>query len=137
MAQRHRAFRLHYNKLETKAYPLQILIWHEIVNDTVGNTPVTMTFCPLCNTVIAFNRTLNDAILDFGTTGNLRYRDLVMYDRQTRPGGNRPQARQLWEIINDVIDGVFHRFGTAFALDAPTIAMSKDIGAAAVSLSSK
>ena len=68
---------------ETRAYPIQILIWHEIVNDTIGSVPVAVTFCPLCNTAIAFDRRLDGRTLDFGTTGNLRNSDLVMYDRQT------------------------------------------------------
>lgn len=68
-----------------RAYPLAILIQHEIVNDMVADTPVTLTFCPLCNSTIAFDRRLADGtVLDFGTTGNLRNSDLVMYDRQTR-----------------------------------------------------
>lgn len=41
---------------EAKAYPLQILTWHEIVNDTVGGAPVAVTFCPLCNSALAFDR---------------------------------------------------------------------------------
>ena len=68
---------------DARAYPLQILIWHEIVNDTVGGVPVTITFCPLCNSGIVFERTGNGKVLDFGTTGLLRNSDLVMYDRQT------------------------------------------------------
>jgi len=68
---------------DARAYPLQILIWHEIVNDEVGGTPVTVTFCPLCNTAFAFDRRLDGRVLDFGTTGRLRHSDLVMYDRQT------------------------------------------------------
>jgi len=68
---------------DARAYPLQILIWHEIVNDTVGGRPVTVTFCPLCNTAIAFDRRLDGVTYDFGTTGNLRRSDLVMWDRQT------------------------------------------------------
>ncbi len=68
-----------------RAYPLAILIHHEIVNDVVGGAPVALTFCPLCNSTIAFDRRLADGtVLDFGTTGNLRNSDLVMYDRQTR-----------------------------------------------------
>jgi hypothetical protein len=66
-----------------KAYPLGILIWHEIVNDEVGGRPITVTYCPLCNTALAFDRRLGDRVLDFGTTGKLRQSDLVMYDRQT------------------------------------------------------
>jgi hypothetical protein len=68
---------------EAKAYPLQILIWHEIVNDVVGGRPVAVTYCPLCNTALAFDRRLDGKLLDFGTTGRLRHSDLVMYDRQT------------------------------------------------------
>jgi hypothetical protein len=68
---------------EVKAYPLQILIWHEIVNDFVGGIPVSVTFCPLCNTTLAFDRRFDGLVLDFGTTGNLRHSDMVMYDRQT------------------------------------------------------
>ena len=68
---------------ESKAYPLSILIWHEIVNDEIGGRPVSVTYCPLCNTTIAFDREFRGQVLDFGTTGRLRHSDLVMYDRQT------------------------------------------------------
>lgn len=68
---------------QARAYPLQILIWHEIANDTLAGTPISVTFCPLCNTSIVFDRRLDGMTLDFGTTGNLRFSDLVMYDRQT------------------------------------------------------
>jgi hypothetical protein len=68
---------------DVRAYPLQILIWHEIVNDRVAGIPVAVTFCPLCNTAIVFDRRVRGDTLSFGTTGNLRNSDLVMYDRQT------------------------------------------------------
>jgi len=68
---------------DARAYPLQILMWHEIVNDTVGGVPLAVTFCPLCNTAIAFERTLDGRVLDFGTSGRLRFSNLIMYDRQT------------------------------------------------------
>lgn len=68
---------------DARAYPLQILIWHEIVNDVVGTTPATVTFCPLCNTSITFDRRLEGKVYDFGTTGKLHKSALVMYDRQT------------------------------------------------------
>ncbi len=67
----------------TKAYPLSILIWHEIVNDWIAGDPVTVTYCPLCNATLAFDRRIDGRILDFGTTGRLRHSDLVMYDRQS------------------------------------------------------
>jgi hypothetical protein len=67
----------------TRAYPLDILIWHEIVNDVVDGQPVAVTFCPLCNASIVFDRQVGEQTLDFGTTGKLRKSDLIMYDRQT------------------------------------------------------
>ncbi|MQG34734.1 MAG: DUF3179 domain-containing protein [SAR202 cluster bacterium] len=68
---------------DVRAYPIQILMWHEVVNDVVGGVPVTVTFCPLCNSAIVFERTINGMVFDFGTSGNLRNSDLVMWDRQT------------------------------------------------------
>jgi len=68
---------------KAKAYPLRILTWHEIVNDELAGVPITVTYCPLCNSTIVFDRRLDDHILDFGTTGKLRNSDMVMYDRQT------------------------------------------------------
>lgn len=68
---------------EARAYPLRVLMWHEIVNDVVAGIPVAVTYCPPCNTSIVFDRRLDGRTLDFGTTGKLRHSDLVMYDRQT------------------------------------------------------
>ncbi|MBT3339078.1 MAG: DUF3179 domain-containing protein [Anaerolineae bacterium] len=68
---------------EARAYPLQVLTWHEIVNDELNGKPLVVSFCPLCNTAIAFEREFDGQILDFGTTGRLRYSNLIMYDRQT------------------------------------------------------
>jgi hypothetical protein len=66
-----------------RAYPLQILIWHEIVNDSIHDNHVAVTFCPLCNAAIAFDRRLSGQVYEFGTSGLLRNSDLVMYDRTT------------------------------------------------------
>jgi hypothetical protein len=68
---------------DARAYPLRILIWHEIVNDVVGGVPVAVTYCPLCNTGLVFDRRVGERVLEFGTTGKLRHSDLVMYDRTT------------------------------------------------------
>jgi hypothetical protein len=54
---------------EARAYPLAVLIWHEIANDTLGDVPVVVTFCPLCNTALVFDRETNGLVHDFGTTG--------------------------------------------------------------------
>jgi hypothetical protein len=71
---------------DVRAYPLAILTWHEIVNDTVGGTPLVVTYCPLCNSALVFERTIDgpdgEEVLDFGTSGRLYLSNLVMYDRQ-------------------------------------------------------
>jgi Protein of unknown function (DUF3179) len=66
---------------DIRAYPLQILVWHEIVNDMVGGAPVAVTYCPLCFTNQVFNRTVNGQTVEFGTSGKLYNSNLVMYDR--------------------------------------------------------
>lgn len=68
---------------EAKAYPIKILNWHEIVNDTVGGTAVVVTYCPLCGTGIAFEATLQEHRHTFGVSGLLYQSDLLMYDHQT------------------------------------------------------
>jgi|DewCreStandDraft_4_1066084.scaffolds.fasta_scaffold00224_16 hypothetical protein len=68
---------------DLRAYPLRYLMWHEIVNDVVGEVPVAVTYSPLCNTAIVFDRRVDGRTLSFGSTGKLRRSDLVMYDRQT------------------------------------------------------
>jgi hypothetical protein len=66
---------------ETRAYPLLILVWHEIVNDKVGGVPIAVTYCPLCFTTQVFNRTISGQAVQFGTSGKLYNNNLVMYDR--------------------------------------------------------
>lgn len=68
---------------EARAYPLGILTRHEIANDEIAGVPVAVTFCPLCNAGIVFNREVNGKVLRFGVSGNLRNSDLVMWDNQT------------------------------------------------------
>ena len=68
---------------DARAYPLRIMIWHEIVNDTVGGVPIAVTWCPLCNSSVVFDRRVGGRTLSFAMTGKLRNSDLVMYDRET------------------------------------------------------
>ncbi len=68
---------------DVRAYPVQILIWHEIVNDTVGGVPLAVTYCPLCNSAVAYDRRVDGRVMSFGTSGLLWNSALVMYDRQT------------------------------------------------------
>lgn len=74
---------------ESRAYPLRILVNHEIVNDTLAGRPVFVTFCPECGTGIAFDPNVNGKALEFGVSGTLYQRNLLMYDR----GSNTPS---LW-----------------------------------------
>ena len=69
---------------ETRAYPLAVLTFHEIVNDTVGGEDLVVTYCPLCNSGLVFARELDGQELSFGTSGRLWNSNLVMYDRATR-----------------------------------------------------
>lgn len=68
---------------EARAYPIQILIWHEIANDELGGVPVAVTFCPLCYSAIVFDRRVDGETLEFGVSGFLRHSDMIMYDRKT------------------------------------------------------
>jgi hypothetical protein len=76
---------------ETRAYPLRILAWHEIVNDTLGGWPIAVTYSPLCDAVVVFDRRVAGESLTFGVSGLLYNSNLLMYDR-------RPEARgeSLW-----------------------------------------
>ena len=67
-----------------RAYPIRYLTWHEIVNDTVGGVPVAVTFCPLCNSALTFDRRVGGRVLSFGVSGKLRFSDMIMYDRETQ-----------------------------------------------------
>jgi cytochrome c biogenesis protein CcdA len=72
------------SETETKVYPYNILTWHEIVNDTIDGTPVSVTFCPLCGSAIVFNRKLNNGeVLELGVSGSLLESNMIMYDRTT------------------------------------------------------
>jgi hypothetical protein len=68
---------------KVRAYPLQILIFQEIVNDTLARVPIAVTYCPLCNSGVGFDHRAAGRTLTSGTTGNLRDSDLVMWNRQT------------------------------------------------------
>lgn len=67
----------------TKAYPIRIMTWHEIVNDRLAGVPVAVTYCPLCNSGVAFERTVGGETTTFKVSGQLYADNLVMYDRLT------------------------------------------------------
>lgn len=80
---------------EARIYPIQILMWHEIVNDTVGGLPLTITYCPLCNTGVTFVRRYDGRTLDFGVSGRLRFSNMLMYDRQTESWWQQATGRAV------------------------------------------
>jgi len=69
---------------DARAFPLGILTAHELVNGFIGGVPVTVSYCPLCNSGIVYDRQVGTRTLDFGTSGSLYQSSLVMYDRQTQ-----------------------------------------------------
>jgi len=118
---------------EAKAYPLQIMTWHEIVNDEIGGVPVSVTYCPLCNTGIAFERpTIGGALLDFGTSGKLYNSNLVMYDRQTESYWAQATGQSiLGELAGEQLTFVPARilsFGDWRAEHADGLVLSRDTG---------
>jgi len=84
---------------DVRAYPIQILIWHEIVNDTVGGVPLAVTYCPLCNSAITFKRTVRGVETTFGTSGMLYNANLVMYDRATESLWNQLDGRAVIGLL--------------------------------------
>jgi hypothetical protein len=73
---------LDYNGIE-RVYPLQILVWHEIVNDVVDGDSIIITYCPLCGSGIAYHSVIEGEAVEFGTSGKLYNSNLIMYDRKT------------------------------------------------------
>lgn len=84
---------------EVRGYPIQILMWHEIVNDTVGGIPLAVTYCPLCNSAITFERTVRGVETTFGTSGSLYFANLVMYDRATESLWNQLDGRSVVGLL--------------------------------------
>lgn len=80
-----------------RAYPVSILNWHEIVNDRIGDTPVLVTFCPLCGTGMSFSPVIDGQTLTFGVSGLLYNSDVLLYDKQ---------SESLWsQIIASSVNG--------------------------------
>jgi uncharacterized protein DUF3179 len=84
---------------DVRGYPIQIMIWHEIVNDTVGGIPLAVTYCPLCNSAITFERTIRGVETTFGTSGSLYFANLVMYDRATESLWNQLDGRSVVGLL--------------------------------------
>ena len=114
-------------------YPFQILVWHEIVNDTINGQRILLTYCPLCLSGIVFDPLVNSERVEFGTSGKLWNSNLVMYDRKTD---------SLWsQILGEAIVGELTgtklkvlpsdmvRFGDFKKLHPDGTVLSRDTGA--------
>ncbi len=86
---------LQIGKATPRAYPIRYLTWHEIVNDTVAGVPVAVTYCPLCNSAMVFDRRVRENVLSFGVSGKLRHSDMVMYDRETESWWQQATAEAI------------------------------------------
>jgi hypothetical protein len=117
---------------DVRAYPLDILVWHEIVNDIVGGEPVAVTYCPLCFTNQVFERTIEGEVVEFGTSGKLYNSNLVMYDRSTESYWSQAMSQA---IVGERAGHVLERvpFDVAFwedwkAIHPDTKVLSQDTG---------
>mgnify|MGYP006290283917 CR=1 FL=1 len=68
---------------KARAYPHRILNWHEVVNDKLGGEPILISYCPLCDSNLVFDRNINGEIREFGVSGILYLSNVVMFDRQS------------------------------------------------------
>lgn len=117
---------------DARAYPQAILMWHEIANDEVGGVPVSVTFCPLCNSSIVFDRRFNDMILTFGVSGVLRNSDMIMFDRETESWWQQFTGEgivgELNEELLDIIPSQVIGFGQFAERYPDGLVMSRDTG---------
>lgn len=84
---------------EARAYPLRILNWHEIVNDTVGGQAVAVTYCPLCDSALVFNREIGGQVREFGVSGLLYNSNVLMYDRQKEDSKESLWSQMLMKAV--------------------------------------
>lgn len=123
-------------KGDCRFYPYQVLVWHEMVNDTVGGEPALITYCPLCLTGITFERKLEGKVVEFGTSGKLWRSNLVMYNRS-----DDPSKESYWsQVLGEAIVGEFTgtklkiipsspvKYGDWKKLHPDTKVLSKDTG---------
>ena len=117
---------------EARAYPQAILMWHEIANDEIAGVPIAVTFCPLCNSSITYDRRVGDMVLDFGVSGLLRNSDMIMFDRQTESWWQQLTGVGLVgeyaEIILDFVPSQVISFGQFVERYPEGVVMSRNTG---------
>ncbi len=117
---------------EARAYPLAILMWHEIANDEIAGMPIAVTFCPLCNSSITFDRRVNGEALDFGVSGLLRNSDLIMFDRQSETWWQQLTGEGLAGehagVLLDIVPSQVIGFGSFAERYPDGLVMSRETG---------
>ena len=81
---------------DARAYPIRIIAWHEMVNDTIGGVPVSLAYCTLCGSPILFDGRVGPEVYRFGTSGLLYRSNKLMYDRNTRTLWNQFSGKPAW-----------------------------------------
>ncbi|MEX0690078.1 MAG: DUF3179 domain-containing protein, partial [Candidatus Paceibacterota bacterium] len=122
---------------ESRFYPYKILVWHEIVNDSIAGEPVLVTYCPLCATGIVFDRRIDGEVQEFGVSGRLWQSNLLMYNR-----AKNEDEESLWsQVLGEAVLGTHTskklsivrsdivRFGDWKKAHPNTLVLSKDTGA--------
>ena len=117
---------------EARAYPQAVLMWHEIANDEIAGVPVAVTFCPLCNSSIVFDRRVDGQVLEFGVSGNLRNSDMVMYDRTSFSWWQQLTGEgivgEYTDTVLDVLPSQVIGFGQFAERFPDGLVMSRDTG---------
>ena len=117
---------------DVRAFPINILNWHEIVNENIGGKDVLVSYCPLCKSAILFSRNLDGKILSFGNTGALYESTLLMYDRETESFwaqiGGRAIEGQLKGKRLEMLPSTTTRWKDWRNLHPETLVLSKDTG---------
>lgn len=117
---------------DARAYPLDIMLWHELVNDTVGGVPVSVAYCPLCNSVTVYERTIDGNVLDFGVSGLLFNSSLVMFDRQTETIWSHFTGQPLYGALGEselvALPATIAGFGDWVAEHPEGLVLSRDTG---------
>ena len=117
---------------EHRAYPTRILDHHEIVNDTIADTPLAITWCPLCGSAVGVRRDVGDTITEFGVSGVLYNSDLVFYDRETQTLWDQVEAKGIVGPLTgktlDLVPVTMTRWSRWREAHPDTLVLSTDTG---------
>ncbi|HUG05666.1 MAG TPA: DUF3179 domain-containing (seleno)protein, partial [Candidatus Limnocylindria bacterium] len=119
---------------QPRAYPRMITVWHEIVNETAGGKPISITYCPLTGSTVVFSGLLADGTTTtFGTSGQLYNSNLVMYDRATdsmwpQLFGTAVRGARKGERLQELAGAVTTKFGLWKRKHPDGVVLSTDTG---------